>query len=332
MRNLLLATGALLLAACGPRSAETEPTVLSLGPGTVVSSGLQAGAPLMDLVGTQPEDIRFLGERTVRVHHQNWVESHRERVASDGQGQFLLEPIEVLSSHMEQGMYLLLQTGRAPYAFRYRDFRVRDGQRFVEQYLVSEQPSLGSVAGLETHRLHIQRRDGTGSTWVVDLHPATGLVLGFVESDGQNPVLEVTFDWVDLDPDLSQEPLSTHRFQRVPLDPTASLSAQVGSPLLEPALLPSGYELQELSIMQPDPQDPSTHWVRSEFCDGVDRVILLQRSRDLSTFYNGASKGKVRSDHLGTWRFITGRLAGHELVLAGKVPEQALLEMLQSSL
>ena len=59
---------------------------------------------------------------------------------------------------------------------------------------------------------------------------------------------------------------------------------------------------------------------------------MLQRRQDLSVLYNGEARGEVRVDQIGAWTIVTGSLDAHEIILAGKVSETNLLEMLQSSL
>lgn len=323
----------LLLVSCGgsaPGDADLGAPQLKAPPAGVQGPGI--GSPLLTLLLTRSEDVLFLGERTVTANFAGETTVHRELVASDGQGNFLLEPIEYVSGHDDPALFLLLEAGRAPYAFRYRDFQVEDASRLAANYVISELPSLAHVAGQATLRLEIRRRTGDGPIFRVDLHPINGLVLAYEEWVGSERVLAVRFDTIEFQPDLSPYNLGSHRFTRTLLDPSQDLNAQLGFKVLEPQLLPPGYSLEEVSVIEPNPTQPEDTWVRCQYGDGLASVVLLQRKQVLSNFLNGAVQGSVRLDTVGGWTFVTGQLDGHEMILAGRASESFLLEMLQSAL
>lgn len=301
------------------------------GPSSVGAGGNQGGTPLLDLLMSKPENILHQGVRRVTLAGEFEPLVFTEELTCDGDGGFYLEPLQVISGHHDPDLFLLLESGRAPFAFRYRDFRVEDPQRFQGTYLVSEQGA-GSVAGIATVRLSVVRRQGGATTWAVDIDPSTGLILAAEEWNGAESLSRMEYLSLDLQPDLTGLPIGQHRYERSNLDPSVDLANQLGYKVLVPSLLPAGFQQDEVAIMSPTPGTPEDKWIRIEYGDGLNRVVFLQRRQNPALLYNGSSKGTIRVDQIGAWVIVTGTLDAHEIVLAGKVPEQNLLEMLQSGL
>ena len=323
----------LLLSGCSQEADQGSPLITppTYGPGTAVGGGTQAGDPLLQVLVSKPEQVLHQGVRRVTLAGDFAPLVFTEEISCDGNGGFHLEPLEVISGHHDPALFLVLETGRAPFAFRYRDFRVETAERFIETHLVHERGA-GTVAGIETIRLDVNRREGGEFNWVVDVDPLSGLVLSSEEWRGQTLLARVEYLSLDLQPDLTGLPIGDHLFDRTILDTSSDLATQLGYKVLLPTLLPHGFQLESASVMQPLPNDPLDKWIRTEFGDGLGRVVMLQRRQDLSAIYNGEAQGEVRVDQIGAWTIVTGSLDAHEIILAGKVSETNLLEMLQSSL
>ena len=335
LRSVRLAAVLALAAAataCVPAEPGTSPDASLRSPATPPPAGGEAGAPLLDLLLVQPEDVHFRGMRRVELGPEGAALVHREEVACDGQGRFHLEPLEVLEGADDPELTLLLETGRSAYSFRYRDLRIDDPERFFANHVVTEDPVATTVAGRAAIRLAVRRRAESPLRWTLDVDAATGLLLGFEERADDERVLSVAFESIEFGGDLGGLPLGEHLFPRTPLEASLPLEPQLGHKVLEPGLLPPGFALRDTCCIHPNPAKPEESWVRMEFSDGLSRVVLLQRPQDSSSLLNGSAQGSVRVDGAGAWTFVTGSLDGHEIVLGGKCAEVHLLELLQSAL
>ena len=338
MRRLDLSLAAALLGAslgaCAPADAPGAGDFLRGPAGSPpVGGGMQAGAPLLDLVMVQPEEVRFHGIRRVELGPEgSGAQVHREEVACDGQGRFLLEPLEVLEGSEDPDLTLLLETGRSAYSFRYRDLRVGDPERFFANHVVTASPEAVTVAGRPCIRLAVRRRAASELEWTLDLDADTGLLLAFEERAAGQRVQAVAFESIEFDAPLTGLVLDEHRFSRDQLDMSLPLEPQLGFKVLEPGLLPPGFVMRDACVIHPNPAKPEEIWVRVEYGDGLSRVVLLQKPQDTQPMINGSAQGTVRVDRAGAWTFVTGTLDGHRVVLGGKADEVHLLELLQSAL
>jgi len=338
MRGPALGLAAALLAtalgACVPADSAGAGDQLRAPAGSPpAAGGVQAGAPLLDLVMVQPEEVRFHGIRRVELGPEGGdAQVHREEVACDGQGRFLLEPLEVLEGSQDPELTLLLETGRSAYSFRYRDLRVGDPERFFANHLVTASPEAVTVAGRPCIRLAVRRRVASDLEWTLDLDADTGLLLAFEERAAGQRVQAVAFESIEFDAPLTGLVVDEHRFPRDLLDMSLPLEPQLGFKVLEPGLLPPGFVMRDACVIHPNPSKPEESWVRLEYGDGLSRVVLLQKPQDAAPMISGSAQGTVRVDRAGAWTFVTGSLDGHELVLGGKADEVHLLELLQSAL
>jgi hypothetical protein len=328
----LMAFG-LLIAGCNQSSDQIDSQGVppTFGPAAAGGGAQQPSAPLLEVLMSRPEFVLHQGVRQVTLAGEFDPLVFTEEVSCDGNGGFYLEPLQVLSGHHDPALFLVLESGRAPFAFRYRDFRVDNPNRFQATHLISELGP-GQVAGVTTIRLKVWRREGGEFNWVVDVDPLSGLILASEEWRGITLLARVEFLSLDLQPDLTGLPIGDHLFARTVLDPSIDLANQLGYKVLVPTLLPHGFQMETASVVLPTPGDPADKWIRSEYGDGLGRVVLLQRRQDLSELFNGAALGEVRVDQIGAWTIVTGSLDAHEIILAGKVSEDSLLEMLQSAL
>ncbi|MBK8180956.1 MAG: hypothetical protein IPK67_19100 [Planctomycetes bacterium] len=118
----------------------------------------------------------FQGIRRVELHFEESGEPRtvelRERVSSNGQGQFALEALEVIQPQMSVGQYsvfLSLQSLRQGMNWRYRDFAIENLALFQQNYRFIDTGATGEVAGFPTQEFRVERIDGparsTCSPW-----------------------------------------------------------------------------------------------------------------------------------------------------------------------
>ena len=292
--GLAAALFATALGACVPADSAGAADQLRAPAGSPpAAGGVQAGAPLLDLVMVQPEEVRFHGIRRVELGPEGGdAQVHREEVACDGQGRFLLEPLEVLEGSQDPELTLLLETGRSAYSFRYRDLRVGDSERFFANHLVTASPEAVTVAGRPCIRLAVRRRVASDLEWTLDLDADTGLLLAFEERAAGQRVQAVAFESIEFDAPLTGLVVDEHRFPRDLLDMSLPLEPQLGFKVLEPGLLPPGFVMRDACVIHPNPSKPEESWVRLEYGDGLSRVVLLQKPQDAAPMISGSAQGQ----------------------------------------
>jgi hypothetical protein len=123
-------------------------------------------------------------------------------------------------------------------------------------------------------------------------------------------------------------PLQDHLFATQSFSPAGDLESSLGFDVLVPALPPTGYVLDRVELMSTDDGD----WAKLQYTDGLERVFLLHQAQDQSGFQGSASAGTVCTGGLGRWSLVDGNVQGFEVILAGKVAQDDLLDMLKSAL
>ncbi|MDE0890963.1 MAG: hypothetical protein OSB14_02110, partial [Planctomycetota bacterium] len=101
---------------------------------------------------------------------------YREELSVDEEGRFAIDPVEVVEPQMspsKRELFLLMQKTREGFFYRYRDFRIRDLARFLEQYTVTESQYPVFVVNRECVELEIRRTGAQGERRVICVDPET---------------------------------------------------------------------------------------------------------------------------------------------------------------
>src|SRR5262249_10574178 len=128
----------------------------------------------------------------------------RERIATDGDGRYSVEPLEALDSSIRDwDGFELLQRAEEGFIFRYRDFVVRQPELFQRNYRTTDLHETTAVAGRTCARYRVERVVGTTVRFELSIERATQLVLASQEFDSNGRlVAAMNYEAVDLQPDL----------------------------------------------------------------------------------------------------------------------------------
>jgi hypothetical protein len=292
--------------------------------------------------------IAHQGVRRVEFEGSWSSVAFRERITTDGQGQYAIEPLEPLTStFMDWPSFELLQRLREGFLFRYRDFAIRDAGLFQRNWRWT---TLGetSVVARRCQRYRVERAvdGGTPALYEVSVDLQTGIVLAFRQLDGAGGVIaSLEYESLELEPELSGIAWHQAGNEETVLDWRAQLDPQVGSPVLEPRLLPAGYALRAAATVV---DGQGRRWLKLTYLDGIEPLFLLQAlpGSGPGAVPQGQSAGvdwtagsaaapetsRVTVYRLGAAMAAQGTLAGHELIAIGKVREAELLDLLESAL
>ena len=328
--HALLSAG--LLLACGGASSTSTETVGSADEQVTAAGSARPEPGFLARMPDAPFETRYRGTRRVRMEYsvlgQPHVLSYREDVASDGAGKFNVVPLEVTSdglSTYEEELFLTLWENREGFIYRYRDFRVRDVDRFLASYAVVLEGGDDVIAGVRCERMRAERLDHPTAYFRAWVEPRTGLVLKWEERTLPGVLLaEVEFESIDFEPDLATIELRDALFELEELDLAADLSEQVGFPVLEPQLLPAGYRLVSATTFT-DPQGRA--WLKRMYGDGGDELALLQSQPENS----GPVQGKIDWLEVGAWVVLDGEVERSRIVAMGRVTLDELRLLVQSS-
>ncbi len=297
------------------------------------------GPSFMENSVNAPWTTLFRGTRLVQLYDgstggspglQHLSVKYREDVAADGQGNFSVVTLEVLSPNPDPQTFLAIQDLRQTFSYRYRDFSIKDWNLFSQQYVYAIVDQGRSIAGHPTVQVRIDRNSGGRSYYLVDFDPVTSLVLAYQEFSVATGGLlaDVSFETLTYQPDLTGLTLVSHLF------PTETYSISGGNlqgifgftPLV-PVYVPQGYQVSDTIEKQTAPDG-----VRAKvyLTDGLETIILA--SQQPITGNGGPIASRVWSTDLGTWTGLMGDVEGYPVVVAGKVDavEQSLV--LQSAL
>lgn len=266
--------------------------------------------------------------------------SYRERVVTDGTGRYSIETIEALTP--VDSTFLPLQSERAGFYFRYRDFKVRDLSEFLANYAVYDlgQPVLflGRTAWqFEIHTKHLESPVHYQLTFDID----TGLLLRSVElGDSGQVYARLEYETFELDPDLAG--VSFHQVSNAEAPATLgpALDVKLGFKVSVPTLLPTGYRLSEVSTLV---DAFGGEWVKLTYTDGVESLFFVQSravqpatgvklSPTTSVNFGSPQADKVLWMQVGPIVAVQGELGGLTRLAVGKVSKEALFDLLQSSL
>lgn len=266
--------------------------------------------------------------------------AHRERIATDGQGRFAIDPLELVEGPgRDPELFALLQESSQGFLYRYRDFAIRSGERFDRNYSWLDRDESRVVAGRTCRVVEVTgTRTGRGS-YVLALDEQTGIVLASEERDVSGRLVHaVTYESFDPDPDPSAVAWHVPSNRERQLDRSASLEEQLGVDVLEPRLLPSTYAWIEASTVH----DGRHEWLKTTYTDGVQVVLFLQRleapGRDgveasgTPVQVEGSGADRVTVYAMGAVTVLQGHVAGRDVIALGRVPEAELLDLIESAL
>lgn len=299
--------------------------------------------PFLELIPGSMQNNAFLGERriTTRTEFDGVAFDlvYRERVVSDGQGRFSIEPLEVIEpANMapdDMQWFLITQKEREVFFYRYRDFGIDDMETFLVNYEVF---SVGeaTIFGRQAIELDVRRHDDPQRSYRIAVDTPTGIVLRSREYalDG-TLVYSMEFESLTMNPILAGQDLIAHKFQHTALDPdapAASTRQTLGFTLMRPSLLPQGYQLRE--AMRLDPAHPSLvdedPWARIVYSDGVERVFFMHQPYQPDGHFNRPDR--LRHLTVGEWTIVEGQVGSQRIACLGKVSADELLLLVQSAL
>jgi len=335
LRATPLAGAALVVAGLLPSCGED---FTALGPVTPESAMDVLSAGLTQIQNA-PQTVPHSGLRDIELNYEIDGVVHaihyEERIYTDGQGSFSIRPERVVAPVLDdvEG-FLLDQRSRQGFFFRYRDFQIRDADRFFANYRVILAGELVQVAGRDCFEVTIQRLTGGGRVFVVAFDIVTGLVLRYVEVDAdENVISSMEYRTFDPDPDFAGVAFHESQNSESRLDPQKQPAAELGFPLVMPTEVPDGFGLFELaSVVDLDGRT----WAKQTYTDGVEPIFFLHSRYEPPLFL--PSNGSVpaeRTDRIfaysiGPLTVLQGSLGDQDVIAVGKLPAEELLGMVDS--
>ncbi len=330
--------GALLVVSCSDEPVEG-------GNGKSLSLGGNAGQASLLALLPFIEQTRIAHSGTREVLSKDWsvVPPHtirfREEVHSSGQGDYsILATVALEGVAPSWTIFQLLQENRQGLLFRYRDFAIRNGQLFRQNWQVTSLGVPGNVAGRTCQRYSVESIGGGGHSYTISVDEQTGLILHYEEKDHLDRLISsLTYEAVDYAPDFTGVAWYEED-DRKKLDLGGDLQPQIGFDPLEPQLLPVGYERSEAEIAEVS----GDKWLKLTYQDGVNTLFFLQRfplrERRDGSGSRGGLRGVTGTEDtvsvylLGAATVLHGTVERREIIAVGKVPETTLLDFLQSAL
>lgn len=343
----LFAALAVALAACGSGTGSDSGVLPSTSSSPVPISIPEGLASIERMLELSHAGVRRVEVTDHSVDPPRFL-AFRERVTTDGNGHYSLEPTEAITPVApDWTQFSLLQRIREGYLFRHRDFAIRDLGLFQENYVLIDLDSSIQIAGRDCARYRVEHRriehqtQSTGSKqYEVAIDVTTGIVLRYEAFDAQGRALvAVEYEIYDATPDLSgfvpHEDISPPR----ELDWTWDLPVQIHQPVQTPRVLPEGYALRRAVTLK---DGTSQHWLRLTYTDGVESLFFLTQI-DNPFFVAGAgpitpiTPGSVQVSsvavfQMGSATAAQGTFGGRQFIVVGKVPEAELLDMIESAL
>ena len=280
--------------------------------------------------------VPFAAQREIQIHSGPNPTQFRENIASDGQGNLFYRSGDVSSLHHgDPDMMEILLNLRRRQSLLYRDPVISDVDLFTANYRVVDMGTNPVVAGVPCVRMHISRLAGDERDphFELSVDPVTGMTMAWDEVDFQGTVLgsmEV-LDFTAGAPDTTGLLPVTEQLTKDALKIWKPLGVQVDHPVLAPTLLPPGFQLVTASRSFYDDGVETAEFIRQEFSDGFETVVLMHKAPTLTTLEARFHPGSVQVETMSSWTFVTGEILTCEVILAGRVSEARLLSMLASS-
>lgn len=332
--------------------------VLALGCGRSDAPGAQSAAPSQAELARGPSFLR--GDPRLSVAHAGIRRlefphvagpgrSFRERIATDGKGNYSIQPFDALeASSSEWDNFELLQRGREGFHFRYRDFLVRDPRLFARNWRTTDQERMVLVAGRACALYRVERMEGEPVVFELSIDADTGLVLASQELDADGQlVATMTYESLRLDLDPSTVVWHVPANEERVLDPAKTdLAEAIGEQPLRPRLLPRGYGPLETATVG---DGKGAKWLMLTYSDGIEPLFFFQAMQGANGVSDAnahelAARSEARLDgaqrtpssvvvfEIGAATAIQGTVDGFELMVIGRVPQAELLDLIESSL
>jgi len=324
--------------------------VLTVGCGP--SSSVSVDSSVQTLVTATPQALPPFAREDARLHVAHTgvrrLEfaavsgrgiSYLERLTTDGNGNYAIEPVSVLdSSSLDWDLFSMLHQLREGFHFRYRDFRVHDPVLFLRNWRTTPL-GLTTVAGRSCQRYRIERSVGERIAFELAADVETALILATeqFDADGQS-LASMVYESIQLDPPVAG--VAWHRpsnAERV-LDEDQA-AADLGFRPLQPRLLPEGYALEQMAQVT---EEGGSDWLMQTFTDGIQPLFFLQAlhvqdpgklsKTGTRQEESGPETSRVVTFQVGNATVIQGRVDGFDLMLVGRAPETELLDLIESSL
>lgn len=293
---------------------------------------------LLQQIAAAPDVTRFAGARrwVVRVDIEGVAQEseYLEHVAADGQGGFAITPAGVVRPRMsavQQQTFELMQKAREAFLYRYRDVRVRDVDRLLQNYTVDVPGTTTTVAGRPCDVVELRKRADARAHYVLAIDHDTRIVLRSEEL-GPDGALLARMEYQSFDPSADVSAVAMHQdLPATEIDPSASNEAVLGFALRRPALV-HGFQLARADVLQYQQRT----WARLQYHDGIEPLFFLQSgpTGGVPPATAGASRQPpvVKIFRSGAWTFASTSRGGYDYLVAGKISETDLVATLQSAL
>lgn len=304
-------------------------------------SVLQASPALIDSMIAAASQVRFQGTRRFESHWKvgttRYDLEYRERVSADGQGQFTVEPLDLIAPDVSTGqedLFLLLSRAREGFNWRYRDFRIHHKPTFLRNYEVVDSGAIVQRLGYDCASLRVQRRSKAQVVYLLEVELGTGVVLSCRTETPDGALLELAeYESFELAPDLSQVAWHQPAVDEIDLvDP--SNPTEIGGGAHQPRFVDGAFvQLAAQKITSTAAQTPN-QFARYVYTDGLEVVFFL---------YGGAlapqSAGAQRVDDVvqvppsvGPWQLVVATIHGERLIGMGRLNHEDLLDLVASAL
>lgn len=340
LRHSSLAIGlALALVGCGP-SSQSEASSADTNTSVSVLLANHPAAATLRKMQTAALATRYSGVRRVeqswRIDQQRSHLAYRESAAADGTGRFAVEPIALIAPAMapsELAIWMMLQSARQGFLFRYRDVVIRDLRAFVRNYSITLVSASEQVAGRDCEEWSVQRRRDPLTIYTLAVDRETGLVLRSRQEDMAGQLLSlVEFESIDFAPTFTPAP-AWHVSAN---DEAALPPGRAGAQLLgfEPRVPVTDGEsfklLESTRVTSLDPSGSGTIvWAKSVLTDGLEVVIFLHGGADP----NARGNDVIRvSPPVGPWNHVEGSLRDQRVMAIGRVSSGDLLDLMETVL
>lgn len=267
--------------------------------------------------------------------------STRQDVASDGDGRFAIELVDILQLPPGANEFVFPVAFEAGVGaqWRIREFRVRDANLLWRNYTVVPPTGSVQVAGITCETMILRRLQPVGDRpghYELDVDPGTGFVLAMREYDANGRILQgFEYEEFAYGADLSTIRLrESGRFPATEIDLDQPLVPQVDFRPLVPDVFPQGFELiagarfeipaaavsGHGAVQDPDRSFlPPGPWVRFDATDGIELVRFAHDKTDQVDSATAVRSSVLRILEEGTWNVAFASVRGVSIVITGRV-------------
>ncbi len=285
-------------------------------------------------------EVRHAGDRLVTLYENGtkWLQ-YRERIVTDGAGQFSLKPLGPPLTPASS-LWEVLQISAEGYFFRYRDFAIRDDALLKQNWRLQDLGQTAQVAGRECSRYLIERRDLSRSFYVcIDVENELDLAYQEYDATGQL-VAEMTYETFDEDPDLSTAIWYQETLDEATIDPyDGTLAQTLGFAVPLPSRLPDGFWLDQAYRLT----FAEKTWCKLVLTDGVQTAFYLYRPHvrtsskptvvsglnSVSTSLELPASDEILISRLGAAVVAQANLEDGIFIAVGKLAEQEVVDLIE---